>query len=402
MRILYFGKICEEDLLKKKEKKQQPFFIAQYMFEKTLCDEFQSTDDLDIEIISIYQTDYFPKDTIFFKRRNPKNSKFQYLSFINLPYLRELTYFISACIYIILWFTKNIGQKEKYIYSSCHFPPVSLAIVLMGRMFSLKKIVTFTDLSLFTYSGEKVNRMKLYKRILMKPYVSLVNKLQESYDGYILFSSEMNHIVNNKNRPYLVIEGIYNSQNINTKESFNKKRAIAHAGTLNKEVGIETILEVFQKIEDPTIELWLMGSGDMKDEIIKRSKADNRIKYLGFMPRNQVFEKLKEAKLLVNLRNPSDIYTKYSFPSKMFEYMASGTPVFTTKLSGIPNEYYDYLYTVETYNNELIANKVIEIIGKSDKELHQLGRQAKEFILNEKNSSTQSKKVINFLKGIKN
>jgi len=346
MKILYFGKICDEDLFKKKEKKKQPFFIAQYMFEKALYEGLIETEGINIEVVSIYQSEYFPKDSLIFKNKNSGKFKFKYLSYINIPYLREFSYFFTTCIFILNWYFSNRGISNKCIYSSCHFPPVSLGIVLMGKLLSIKKIVTFTDLSLFSYSKEKISNMKVYKKIFMKPYLWIVNKLQRSYDAYILFSKEMNTIVNSKNKPYLVMEGIYNSENLEMEVPNIKFNAIAHAGTLNKEVGIKKILDVFELIKDETMELWLIGNGDMTEEIIRRSEVDNRIKYLGFMPRNMTFEKLKSAKLLVNLRDPDDIYTKYSFPSKMFEYMASSTPVLTTKIGGIPEQYYNYVYTL--------------------------------------------------------
>lgn len=400
MKILYFGKICEEDLFNEKEKKGQPFFVAQYMFEKALYGELEKNKDLDIEVISIYQTEYFPNDRFLFNRKSIKKNKFSYLKFINLPYLRELSYFISSCFYIVGWFIKNRKESNKCIYSSCHFPPVSLAIIILGKMLSIKKVVTFTDLSLFTYSKEKIKNMKIYKRILMKPYVSLVNKLQKGYDAYILFSKQMNQIVNLKKNPFLVIEGIYNSDHLNFNERTSKTNSIAHAGTLNREVGIEKILDVFNLIENQDLELWLIGKGDMTEEIIRRSRYDKRIKYLGFMSRDQVFEQLKKANLLINLRNPNDIYTKYSFPSKMFEYMASATPVLTTKIEGIPDEYYSYLYTVDSYNDEDIKNRVTEIFNVEKQERRKLGLLARKYVLDVKNSKEQATKILKFIKSL--
>lgn len=397
MNILYFGKVCEENVFKEKEKKQQPFFVAQYMYEKALCDEFIKNKNIDLEIVSIYQTEYFPKDIMFFNKRSKEGYKvkLKYLKFINLPYLRELSYFISTCFCILNWWARNREEKNnKCIYSSCHFPPVSLAIVIMGKVLSIKKIVTFTDLSLFTFSSERINKMKAYKKVLMTPYVGLVNKLQKSYDGYILFSKTMNDVVNPYNKPYCVVEGMYNGGQLNFDTKAVKQHAIAHAGTLNEEVGIKKILDVFDLIEDQEVELYLIGKGDMTKEIENRSKTNKSIKYLGFMPKGEVFEYLKSAKLLVNLRNPSDIYTRYSFPSKIFEYMVSGTPVLTTKLEGIPKEYYDYLYTVNSYDSEVIKDKIIEIITKSEDELFEFGIKAREFVLKEKNSKKQSEKIV--------
>ncbi|UAL47159.1 glycosyltransferase [Sutcliffiella horikoshii] len=397
VKMLYFGKICDDELFIQKEQQQQPYFIAQYMFEKALTNEFLKDNRVDIDIVSIHQTDYFPKASFIFNRRNKKEMNLSYLKFINFPYMREMSFFVSACIKIMSWALKNRHIKNKFIYSSCHFPPVSLAIVIMGWVFSIKKVVTFTDLSLFTYSKHRIKNMRLYKKLLIKPYLLLVNKLQKSYNAYILFSQEMNKVVNQNNRPYLIMEGIYNSEKINLNAVSPKNNAIAHAGTLNEEVGISKILDVFELIEDKSIELWLIGKGDMTNEIKKRAELDKRIKYLGFMPRHLAFEKLKKAKLLVNLRNPDDIYTKHSFPSKMFEYMASGTPVLTTKLVGIPKEYYDYLYTVDTLNNEVIKDKIIKLVGNDEKELGRFGTRAQNFIISKKNSKEQTHKIIDFL-----
>lgn len=397
MNILYFGKIVDEQLHKEEEtKRKNPYNTAQYSYEKVFCDEMCKKSKM--EIISIYQMNNFPKGQLFFTRKNQEfqNTKLKYIHFINIPFLKEVCYFFSTCIRIIKWGIKNRKQKDKYIYSNTHYAPVSLGVVLIGKLFKIKKVVTFTDLSLFTYSEERIKKMPIYKKIVIRPYIKLVNKLQQSYDLYVLFSEPMNEIVNQNQKPYLVMEGIYNPSYLNLNKT-KKENAIAHAGTLNKEVGIDKILDVFSKIDDENLELWLIGKGDM-DEIIKETaKKDNRIKFLGFLPKEEVFEYLKKAKLLINLRNPDDLYTKYSFPSKTFEYMVSGTPFFTTKLPGIPKEYYKYLYTIDSYNTNDIKDKIIEILDEKDDNLENLGTQAKNFILKNKNAEIQIKKIFDFL-----
>ncbi len=397
MNILYFGGFCDEELYKQDEKiGQKPYRIAHYTYEKAFCSEMHKINRMDI--ISVYPMENFPKNNFLFWRKKVKykNTTIKYLKFINVPFLKQIMYFLGACYQIILWSIKNRKEKEKCIFSNKHYVPVSLAVVVIGKILGIKKIVTFTDLSLFSYSKQKIAKMKLYKKIIIKPYIKLTNKLQTSYDGYILFSEPMNKIVNPKNKPYIVMEGIYNSSNINLNPSV-KKNAIAHAGTLNKEVAIDKILDVFENIHNENIELWLFGKGDMEQEIQKMVQQDSRIKYFGFLPRHEVFEYLKQAKLLVNLRDPKDIYTKYSFPSKTFEYMASGTPFFTTKLGGIPKEYYDYLYTTESYDSKEIALQIEQLL-QNNEELNKKGKLAQEFIISKKNAREQIKKVNTLLK----
>ena len=396
MNILYFGKIVDEQLHNEnEEKRKNPYNTAQYSYEKAFCDEMCKKSKM--EIASIYQLNNFPKAQLIFGRKKQKfqNTQMKYIHFINIPFFKEICYFFSTCLKVIKWGIKNRKQNNKYIYANTHYAPVSLGIVLMGKLLKIKKVITFTDLSLFTYSEERIKKMPLYKKIVIRPYVKLVNKLQQSYDLYVLFSKQMNDIVNPRKKPYLVMEGIYNSDNLNL-DKVKKENAIAHAGTLNKEVGIDKILDVFSKIEDDNLELWLIGKGDMDETIKKATKKDKRIKFLGFLPNTQVFEHLKRAKLLINLRNPEDIYTRYSFPSKTFEYMVSGTPFFTTKLAGIPKEYYKYLYTIDSYNTDDIKNKILEILNEEDKNLENFGLQAKEFILKNKNAEKQVDKIFDF------
>ncbi|WP_320018348.1 glycosyltransferase [Labilibaculum manganireducens] len=402
MNVLYFGEFCDNSLYKKKENKHLPYFVAQYMYEKALCDEIAKDVEVNLEIISIYLTEYFPKDTFLFNRKSRGETKLGYLNFINIPYLREISYFLSACIKILSWYVRNRDTRNMRIYASCHFAPVSLAIVLMGKILSIKRICTFTDLAIFSFSKDRISKMKFYKRILIKPYVDMVTYLQKSYDAYVLFSEGMNQLVNPKNKPNVIVEGIFNGENLNCKTSNIKMNAIAHAGTLNAEYGIDRILDLFELIDDPSLELWLFGNGDMADEINNRAKVDTRIKYFGFIPREDVFEKLKQAKLLINLRCSNDIYTKYSFPSKMFEYMVSTTPVFTTRLQGIPHSYYQFLYVTDDENLNIIKSQILEILQKDQSELNEFGKCAAKYILDKKNSTYQIMQINKLLKSVNN
>jgi glycosyltransferase involved in cell wall biosynthesis len=397
MEILYFGSLCNEELFMKNEDKEIPYFIAQYMYEKALCDELRTYDDINIEFTTIYQTEYFPKDKLFYidKTQSHKNP-YKCLDFINIPFLRELTYYLSATKKIIAWSIRHRKTKNKCIFTSVHFTPVSSAIVFISKLFGIKRIVTFTDLSLFTYSKERVNKMKFYKRILMGPYIRKTNHLQQSYNGYILFTKDMNPIVNPQNMPYRVVEGIFNNENLNMSVPEQRFNAIAHAGTLSHLVGIRNILDAFKKLALNT-ELWLIGGGDMSAEIMCEAAVDSRIKYFGYLAKAEVFDHIKRARLLVIFRNTNDEYTRYSFPSKLFEYMASGVPVLTTKLLGIPEEYYDYIYSVDSDNPDTLANTIAMVLSKSDDELHDIAQRARNFVLNYKNAKVQTEKVYSLI-----
>jgi len=79
------------------------------------------------------------------------------------------------------------------------------------------------------------------------------------------------------------------------------------------------------------------------------------------------------------------------------EYMASGTPVLTTVLPGMPKEYHPYVYLLETETAEGIAEKLKEVLQSSDEELFQKGSEARRFVLEQKNNVIQAQKILEML-----
>ena len=104
----------------------------------------------------------------------------------------------------------------------------------------------------------------------------------------------------------------------------------------------------------------------------------------------------KSSTVLVNPRANNFSFTKFSFPSKIMEYMSSGTPVLAYKLDGMPDEYLNYMYIIPEHENGLyLALK--EVLSKNDNELIEIGLKAKEFMLLHKNSKVQTKKILTML-----
>ena len=147
-------------------------------------------------------------------------------------------------------------------------------------------------------------------------------------------------------------------------------------------------------------ELWLFGDGDYVEEIKKYAEIDKRIKFYGRVSRDEVLKFEKKAHLLVNVRSDREEYTKYSFPSKTMEYMLSGTPVLTSRLPGIPDEYYDCLYNISDCNTETIAEKFRQIFSLSDDERYSFGLRSKKWVSDNKNANIQTEKLINFIREV--
>lgn len=161
------------------------------------------------------------------------------------------------------------------------------------------------------------------------------------------------------------------------------------------------LMEAFNKITDPTVRLQICGNGACKDDIVCMSKKDPRIEYLGEIPREKVLALQKEADVLVNPRTSIDEFTKYSFPSKTMEYLASGTPTILYKLPGIPEEYYKYCYALNDADSATLKNKIEEILRQPKSERINFGNRARKFIVTQKNSEVQTKRILKLIERIK-
>jgi glycosyltransferase involved in cell wall biosynthesis len=140
-------------------------------------------------------------------------------------------------------------------------------------------------------------------------------------------------------------------------------------------------------------QLIICGDGDDRPYVEKISSECERIKYMGQLNRESVLELQRNASLLVNPRDNDSDYTKYSFPSKVIEYMSSGVPVLMYRLDGIPEEYYNFCYAVPAGSRGL-ERKLLEISKLDSAEMVAKGVSAKSFIERKKMPDMQVAKLI--------
>lgn len=221
--------------------------------------------------------------------------------------------------------------------------------------------------------------------------------MKYTFSSYVFLTENMNKLMNPRRMPYCIMEGLYYGKNdIQITEKKDEKIfTVLYAGFLHKKYGIPALINVFLELKNKPVFLHLYGTGDYVEQIKQASKEANII-YHGVRDNSEVVEAEKEASLLINPRSKNEIFTKYSFPSKTIEYMSTGTPVLMQELPGMPEEYKPYLYFYDD-NEESLKNAILKIMEKSIDERNKKGKDAKEFILNNKTAKMQTKKIIETL-----
>ena len=99
----------------------------------------------------------------------------------------------------------------------------------------------------------------------------------------------------------------------------------------------------------------------------------------------------------MNPRPTTEEFTKYSFPSKNMEYMVSGTPLLTTRLPGMPKEYYPYVFLIEDETIDGYAKALADALSRTEDELVNFGQKAKKFVLENKNYIIQTRRIIELI-----
>lgn len=165
---------------------------------------------------------------------------------------------------------------------------------------------------------------------------------------------------------------------------------------MNKAYGIAELVEGFIR-SDLDCELWLCGRGDLESFLTGVTERCSSVKYLGNITPSQVASIQSESTLLVLSRDPKEVYTRYSFPSKLLEYMVSGVPVLTTRLDGVPDEYFDYFNVIEEFSISGISSALQAIDSLDQDVLLQKAACGKIWALETKSSAAVGRKIVEFM-----
>lgn len=328
----------------------------------------------------------------FFKgeKERENNIDYDYIPFFNIKGLRELSVFFG--IFFRILFAKG-KKKDTFIVCDGLNIAASYGTVIAARLKGIKTVGIVTDVPGHLSYAKTVSKNQKINLFIMK-----------KFDSYLLLTEQMGEIVNPDNRPYIVLEGHADMSMADKPcglEYKADKRICLYAGSLMKIYGIGELIKGFITADIPDTELHIYGSGDFEKQLSKLIEKHENIKYFGVAPNSEIVEAEIRAALLVNPRPSGEDYTKYSFPSKNMEYMASGTPVLTTKLPGMPKDHLEHVYLIEEENAEGIAEILKEIFAKPPEEIDLKGRRAKEFIIREKNNIKQAEKLVKMIKEAK-
>ena len=314
------------------------------------------------------------------------------VGFCNLSGYKWISRYCTTKKAIKRWATDGNTEKKVLLIYALTTPFANVAKYVKKHFPHIKVCIVVPDLPEYMRTGT-VNKKSLYWK-LKQVEIRMIRKCIEPVDGYVLLTDAMKNWFE-KTPVYTVVEGIADGPIKAEELSAPRKKTILYAGGIKEEYGVTDLVQSFIEIGREDWELAIYGDGVDLNRLRDYAKKCPNVKFYGMTPNHIVVEKQKQASILVNPRKNQE-FTKYSFPSKILEYMTSGTPVLAYCLAGIPKEYDPYYYHIAEETNGL-KNALIRLMNMEERDLVNMGKNAKQFVLKEKNPKHQCQKIVDLL-----
>ena len=385
MHIIYAVTTCSDKVYKQlfSQVKVKPAFQSQ-KYHRLLIEGLAAGAKVDVVANPPVNRSVLKEQFVKLPREEEGGACYRYIPAIRNPIAK------AVCVGLGTFFqTLFLAKKDSAVVVDCLNRMTALFAMLAARLRGKQCIGIVTDLP------DMLGGSQFSKKI--------ANFVIRHCTGYVLLTEAMNGYLNKTGKPYVILEGhsdITMRERIPDMDKKTSPRICFYAGGVSRQYGLANLVEGFRAAELENAQLHIYGPGDYVKELQEIAREDDRVFYGGMLLNTEIVDKEQEAALLVNPRPTGEEYVKYSFPSKTMEYMASGTPVLTTVLPGMPKEYHPYVYLLEDESAEGITKKLKEVLAQSDEALFQKGCEARRFVLEEKNNVIQAKKILDLLEEV--
>lgn len=256
-------------------------------------------------------------------------AKVIYCSILDLPLLNTLT-----SIYSMYRAIAKIVKKEKIdnIIFYNYKPEVAWVAYFIKKRFGIPITIEYEDgFTAISYLGK-------FKKFIFGCTEKIVSK---KIDSAIVVNSML---AAQYGVPTVVVRGVVNTEFWEEcrahKKSPNDKFTILYSGGLNEARGVYVLINSLKYV---TCELQLIVTG--KGELTPID--DSRVDFKGFVSIEEAHTLMRQADLLVITQLKNNVFGNESFPSKLFEYIATGNMIIASNVSDIKKfagesiDYYD-------------------------------------------------------------
>jgi len=369
-------------------------------FSKKLITGFENCTNTSLHVINCAFIGSYPRYSkkMYYRGLGNVTNNIDDLSFLNVFAIRNIFRYLAIKRCLRKELEKSTDDSIYIVAYSLHSPFIGALQYAKKLNRNIKTCVIIADLPEMM---NLENKKSIVKTFLKKIDTKIIYKQLYKIDRYAVLTKQMIEYLKLDRDRCEVIEGIACEADLGNGEKngqvLNSKRAFLYAGTLNYVYGIMELVEGFRKIEGDDIELWVCGKGEAEDDIKKVTSIDKRIRYFGNLNKLELEILYSTCYALVNPRPRSGDYVKYSFPSKIIEYLSTGKPTIAYYLPGMPDEYKKYIFEIKLNGREGIYETLKKFLNSNYDDALNVASRAKIFLRENKIERLQAKRVLDLM-----
>lgn len=321
------------------------------------------------------------------------------LPFVNLGVFKTLTLGLSNFWNLLLWGWHERRTPQRVVLTYNVLAPHGLATLLAARFIRARAFALIADLWV---PGQDHTLASLLRKVDFW----LQTKSLSLFDGLVVLTRNIAHDFA-PGVPFICVDGAVSRQLLELLaripeiplQDGEQTYTLMYSGGLLEFKGIDLLLDAFTRLTGPRYRLLITGKGPLQERVEQAAKADPRISYKGYLTsHSEVLMLYREATLLINPQRSNLPTSRYTFPSKLIEYMATGRPVITTCTAGVEEEYGNFVFLLRDETPEGLANLVSQVTSMSAADRLALGQSARQYVLEHKTWEVQGQRIAQFIR----
>jgi len=323
----------------------------------------------------------------------------KFVPFINVTPLKQISIGIGTAIELLRWGWRNRLARFRVVYCYNLSVPPGIFILLSAWLIRARTVVSLCDIDV---PGETVP-----KTLFWKLDYWMQRRLIRHFDGHVVASDVIaRDFLDGK--PHLRLEGGIRQQDLDRTDGYelceNKQDGerpfvIAAAGYLNETNGLPVLLEAFSLLRGERFRLRIAGRGPLEERVRAAAARDQRIEFLGLLSFEGVLKVYSSSSVLINMRITKSRNTKYFFPSKMMEYLASGVPVISTCTGHVEEEFGAFTHLLREETPQALCQLIEYVAAIDPEERRKTGQRARAYMAKHKTWAAQTQKLAEFIRG---
>ncbi|MBC7490361.1 MAG: glycosyltransferase [Glaciimonas sp.] len=315
--------------------------------------------------------------------------------FVNLPGVKLLTRFFSTIVLIAVYGFQKRNESFTLVIYSLH-QPFLLAGLVAKFFLRCKVYIIVPDMPLLMRTGSKTGMFVRWFKMLDFKILRLgINFV----DGASFICYAMRSQFPMLEKKSVVIDGIVELQVVPNcgsqleKSKYLDKIIILYTGALVESYGVRLLLETVRYLPKE-FQIWIAGAGELSGEVGRAAAANSQLRYLGLLSVQELSSIYGVTSLLINPRLLEEDFVKFSFPSKLLEYLVSGIPVLTSRLPSIQIDLIPYLSFIDDLTAQGIASCIQSTCLDGYARSLEIAVSARKYVSDTRSPKNQIKKLL--------